>query len=249
MTLGARDLAPETSRIWEAGAKALIPGTALSATASIFDIDKNNALQTDPATGFLQAQSGERQEVKGIELGLTGKLTPAWTISAGYTYLDARIKQSFANCVVPTTTVGIPTGIVCPVGVTAALPIANTVAVGQRVTFVPKTAATLFTSYDLSRLLDGLSAGGDVTYQSRLAVAYAARSVSYADRATLTALRLAQSPKNITLDAYVAYKTGPYRLAVNVYNLANRLNYTQAWANRAVPAAGRTVIVSLGATF
>ena len=47
----------------------------------------------------------------------------------------------------------------------------------------------------------------------------------------------------------MAYKTGPYRFAVNLYNLADRLNYTQVFGNRAVPAAGRTVIFSVGATF
>ena len=53
-----------------------------------------------------------------------------------------------------------------------------------------------------------------------------------------------------TLDAFVAYKfAGRYRVSVNVYNLADRLNYTQMFGNRAVPAAGRTVIVGLGATF
>jgi len=91
--------------------------------------------------------------------------------------------------------------------------------------------------------------GGDVTYQSKLPVGYTARSVSFANRSTLTALRLSEVPENITIDAYVAYKTGPYRFAVNLYNLDDRLNYTQVFGNRAVPAAGRTVIFSVGATF
>ena len=58
-----------------------------------------------------------------------------------------------------------------------------------------------------------------------------------------------RAPDNVTIDAYASYKTGPYRFAVNLYNLANRLNYTQVFGNRAVPAAGRTVIFSVGATF
>lgn len=249
LTVTAKDLAPEDSEIWEVGAKARIPNTRLSATASIFDIKKDNALQVDPATGFLQAQSGERQEVKGIELGLTGDITRAWTISAGYTYLDAQIQESFANCTVPTSTTGAPTTVVCPVGVKAALPVLNTVAVGQQVNFVPKHSATLFTTYDLSSWIDGLSVGADATYQSRLSLGYTARSASYADRSTLTALRLAEAPENVTLDAYVSYKTGPYRFAVNVYNLADRLNYTQSFGTRATPSAGRTVIFSVGASF
>ncbi|WP_372782031.1 TonB-dependent receptor [Phenylobacterium sp.] len=244
-----KDLAPEDSEIYEAGAKFLIPHTKLSATASVFDIKKDNALQTDPATGFLQAQSGERQEVKGIELGLSGRITEAWTISAGYTYLDAKIKESFSNCAVPTSAAGVPTGVVCPVGVPAAIPVINTVAVGQQVTFVPKNSATLFSIYDLSNWVDGLSIGGDVTYQSKLALGYTPRSVSFTDRTTLTALKLAQAPENLTFDAYVSYKTGRYRFAVNGYNLADRLNYTQTFGTRATPAAGRTIIVSVGASF
>jgi len=249
LAVSTKDLAPEESEIWEAGAKARVPGTMLSATASIFDVKKNNALQVDPATGFLQAQSGERQEVKGIELGLTGRITEAWTVSAGYTYLDAKIKESFANCAVPTSTAGAPTGIVCPVGATAAIPVLNTVAVGQQVTFVPKTSASLFTTYDLSRWIEGLSVGGDVTYQSKLPVGYTARSVSFTDRATLTPLRISEVPDNVTIDAYAAYQTGRYRFAVNLYNLADRLNYSQAFGNRATPSAGRTVIFSVGASF
>jgi catecholate siderophore receptor len=249
LAVTTKDLKPEDSEILEAGAKVRVPSTHLYATASVFRIKKDNALQTDPATGFLQAQSGERQEVKGVELGLTGAITDAWTVSAGYTYLDAKIKQSFSNCAVPSSTTGVPTGVVCPVGVTAAMPVLNTVAVGRQVTFVPKHAASLYTNYDLGDVLPGLSVGGDVSYQSKLHVGYTARSVSYADRATLTAARLSETPSNLTLNAYAAYKRGPYRIAVNVYNLTDRLNYTQVFGNRAVPAAGRTVIVSLGAAF
>ncbi|HEX7946348.1 MAG TPA: TonB-dependent receptor [Phenylobacterium sp.] len=249
LAVSTKDLQPEVSKIIEAGAKVLIPGTGLSASASIFRIKKDNALQTDPATGFLQAQSGEKQEVRGIELGLTGRLTPAWTVTAGYAYLDAEIKQSFSNCTVPTSTAGTPTNIVCPVGVTAAIPVPNTIAIGRQVVFVPKHSASLYTNYDASDWIEGLSFGGDITYQSRQNVAYAGRSVSFADRATLTPTRLGVVPENITLDAFASYRTGPYRFSVNLYNIANRLNYSQVFGNRATPAAGRTVILAVGATF
>jgi catecholate siderophore receptor len=249
LTISARDLAPEDSEIVEAGAKVTIPRTQLMASASVFRITKDDALQVDPATGFLQAQSGERQEVKGVELGLTGKVNANWTLSAGYAYLDARIEQSFANCTVPTSTAGTPSNIVCPVGVTAAIPVLNPVAAGRQVAFVPKHSASLYTTYDLSEWIDGLQVGGDVIYQSKLFLAYTARSVSFADRATLTAARIAEVPESVTLDAFASFSRGPHRLSINVYNLADRLNYTQVFSNRAIPAPGRTVIVSLGARF
>jgi catecholate siderophore receptor len=250
LAVTTKDLQPEDSEILEAGAKFTIPTTRLAFTASIFDIKKDNALQTDPATGFLQAQSGERQEVKGVELGLAGNITSAWTVSAGYTYLEAKIKESFTNCTLAAANAtGAPAGIICPVGTAVAFPVINQIAVGHQVTFVPKSSATFFTTYDLSRWIDGLAVGGDVTYQSMTPVGYTARSVSFTDRASQTALRISQVPDNVTADAFIAYKTGPYRFSVNAYNLADRLNYTQVFGNRAVPAAGRTVIFSVGATF
>jgi catecholate siderophore receptor len=249
VALTAKDLAPEIARTVEAGAKVGVLGGRLSLTGSVFDVRKDNATQTDPATGFLLAQSGEKQEVKGVELGVTGKLARGWTVSANYTWLDARVRQSFVNCVVPTSTAGTPTTVVCPVGATAAMPVENTVAEGRQVTFVPRNAASLFTTYDFQGALAGLEIGGDVTRQSRLFVGYTAVSASYANRASLVASKIAEVPENLTLDAFVAYRLGRYRVAVNVYNLADRLNYTQVFGNRAVPAAGRTVIVSLGASF
>jgi catecholate siderophore receptor len=249
LAVTTQDLDPEVSKIIEAGAKVLIPGTGLSASASIFQIKKDNALQTDPATGFLQAQSGEKQEVRGVELSLMGRLTPSWTVTAGYAYLDAEIKQSFSNCTVPTSTTGTPTNIVCPVGVTTAIPVANTVAIDRQVIFVPKHSASLYTNYDASQWIEGLSFGGDVTYQSKQNVVYQGRSVSFADRATLTPTRLGVVPDNITLDAFASYRTGPYRFSVNLYNITNRLNYSQVFSNRATPAAGRTVILAVGASF
>ena len=249
VALTAKDLQPEIANAVEAGAKVGVFNGRLSLTASVFDIRKNNAVQTDPATGFLLAQSGEKQEVKGVELGLTGKVAPGWTVSANYTYLHADIRQSFVNCVVPSATVGAPTTVVCPVGVTAPIPIENTVAEGRQVTFVPRNAASIFSTYDFRGPLGGLQVGGDLTWQSTLYVGYTPVSASYANRQALVASKIAEVPDNLTLDAFVAYRVGPYRVALNVYNLADRLNYTQVFGNRAVPAGGRTVIVSLGASF
>jgi catecholate siderophore receptor len=117
------------------------------------------------------------------------------------------------------------------------------------VAFVPKHSASLYTTYDLGDVVEGLSVGGDVVYQSKLYLTYSARSLSYADRGTLTAARIGESPASLTFDAFASYRRGPYRFGVNVYNIANRLNYTQVNSNRAIPAAGRTVIASVGASF
>ena len=53
----------------------------------------------------------------------------------------------------------------------------------------------------------------------------------------------------VSLDAFVAYKFGNYRVALNAYNLTDRLNYVQSFGNRGVPAPGRTIIASIGFTY
>ena len=76
LTVTAKDLAPEDSEIWELGAKLQVPNTRLAITGAVFDIKKDNALQTDPATGFLLAQSGEKQEVKGSSWATSARSRP-----------------------------------------------------------------------------------------------------------------------------------------------------------------------------
>ncbi len=229
----ASDLDPEKNESYEAGVKLGLPGGRASFTAAAFYIRKNNATQTDPSTGFLQAQSGEKQTIKGFELGLTGRLAPGWTVNAAYAYLDSRIDQSFSTC----GAAGLP----CPVGAPAATPVLNSYVIGRQVLLTPKSSASLFSNYAFNGALMGLSVGGGLTYQDGYPTGYTVGP------AGLT--KIAYVPHTFSVDAVVAYETGRYRVALNAANLTDRLNYTQVFSNRAVPAPGRTLIVSLGAKF
>jgi catecholate siderophore receptor len=228
-TITAQSLQPEESTTYEAGAKVGVLKGRLSLTASVFDIKKNNATQTDPSTGFVQANSGQTQEVRGVELGVVGKITRNWTLTAGYTYLDARIKQDF-SC---TTTAPI----VCK---------PNPYTIGRQVVFVPRNAATLWTTYDLHDWVQGLSVGGGATYQSLI---YGGYTIAGTAPNPTGLARIAEIPESLNFDGYVAWQVGRYRLAVNGYNLGDRLNYSQVFGNRAVPAPGRTIIASIGVRF
>ena len=127
----------------------------------------------------------------------------------------------------------------------------NTVAVGQQVVFVPKNSAILFTTYDLGGWIHGLSVGGDVTYQSRLFLRLHGpqRQLHRPRRPDRAEDRRGAGEASPSTPSS-AYKVGPYRFAINGYNLADRLNYTQVFGNRARrPSPGRTIILSVGASF
>jgi len=73
--------------------------------------------------------------------------------------------------------------------------------------------------------------------------------VTYADRYYTNTANTAIIPETFSLDALVSYQYENFRIALNGYNLTDELNYAAGWGNRAVPASGRTFVLTLGATF
>jgi catecholate siderophore receptor len=234
----AKDLAPEKNESFEAGAKLGFLGGRLTATAAAFYVKKNNATQTDPSTGFLLAQSGERQTIRGVELGLSGRIARGWTVNAAYAYVDSRIDESYLACSA--------TAIACPAGAAASTPVLNSFIIGRQVLLTPKNSGSFFTNYEFDGGLKGLSIGGGVTYQDGFPTGYTVTTVAPAPAALS---KIAEVPYTLSFDAFAAYEFGRYRAALNATNLTDRLNYTQVFTNRAVPAPGRTVIATLGVRF
>ncbi|MEH3147441.1 MAG: TonB-dependent siderophore receptor [Methylobacterium frigidaeris] len=112
---------------------------------------------------------------------------------------------------------------------------------GNVAPFVPENAFSLWTTYDLSawtrsawNLPGKLTVGGGVTFDDGYFPA--------SDNIT-------RIPGSFSLDGLVSYEQDGYRLAVNVYNLTDELNYGSTFSTRAVPLSGRTVLVSLGTRF
>ncbi|WP_336489911.1 TonB-dependent receptor [Methylobacterium nigriterrae] len=112
---------------------------------------------------------------------------------------------------------------------------------GRVAPYVPANAFTLWTTYDLTALarswwnLPGrVTVGGGVTFDDGYFPA--------SDNIT-------RIPGSFSLDGLLAYETDAYRVAVNVYNLTDELNYGATFSTRAVPLSGRTVLVSLGTRF
>jgi catecholate siderophore receptor len=94
--LNRTDLDPTEGENLELGAKWEFNDGGLIITGAIFDSTNQNELVPDPVTPTIFIQIGER-EVKGVELGIVGKLTDNWDISAGISKLDTEITRGSAT--------------------------------------------------------------------------------------------------------------------------------------------------------
>ena len=84
-----QDLAPERFTNYEIGAKWDIRPD-LNVTLALFQLDRTNATTPNPANVTQTIVVGETR-TKGVELALTGRITPDWQMSGGYTYQDAQL--------------------------------------------------------------------------------------------------------------------------------------------------------------
>jgi catecholate siderophore receptor len=86
------DLDPTEGANLELGTKWEFRDGALALTAAIFDSSNKNELVPDATDPAVFVQLGER-EVKGIELGIVGKITDNWDLSAGIAKMDTEVTQ------------------------------------------------------------------------------------------------------------------------------------------------------------
>jgi catecholate siderophore receptor len=110
-------LPPEKNKAYEAGAKWALLDEKLHLDAAVFQIRKDNARSRNPDDTY--SATGDIR-VRGVRLGVSGRLSRAWQVFGGYTHLDAKIVEAIAA----DTQGRVP---------------ANT----------PKDTATLWTTYDL----------------------------------------------------------------------------------------------------
>ncbi|AFZ59625.1 TonB-dependent siderophore receptor [Anabaena cylindrica FACHB-243] len=129
-------LEPELGEGFELGVKTELLNGNLLATLAYFDVTKQNVATEDPNfSGFgISIATGE-QRSQGVELDLTGKISPGWNIIASYSYTDATVTRD------------------------------NTIAVGNRLTGIPQHKASLWTTYEIqSGSLQGLGGGIGINY-------------------------------------------------------------------------------------
>jgi catecholate siderophore receptor len=80
---------PQEAKTSEAGVKWNFFGGKLLATGALYRTQYSDTVVQD--TDGMFYRTGEKS-VEGVELGLVGQITPAWTISAGYTTMKTDVK-------------------------------------------------------------------------------------------------------------------------------------------------------------
>ncbi len=150
------DVAPETAKNYEIGAKAGLFGRRLELTAAVFRNERTNYRipSNDPALPTVQVLDG-RSRVDGIALGVSGNVTPAWMIFANYTYLDSKVLQSVSDFCLAR-----PGGPGCGNSVANPDPQRD-----RRLVQTPPHSGSLFTTY---KLPFGLEVGYGLTYQGAI---------------------------------------------------------------------------------
>jgi catecholate siderophore receptor len=89
---------PEKFSNYEVGAKWDIRRN-LSFTSALFRLDRTNTRSVDPNNPAAIIQTGS-QRTNGFEMGLSGNVTRAWSVSGGYSHQDAFITSATASAVV-----------------------------------------------------------------------------------------------------------------------------------------------------
>jgi len=214
---------PESAKNYEIGAKAELFDGGLLLTAAAFrnERDKYAVISGDPTVPNQQLDGKSR--VDGIALGASGAITPAWTITANYTYLNAELLQSVSDRCLANPGTGTCTN-------TPANPNPGG---DQFLPQTPKHSGSLFTTY---RLPFGLTLGYGLTYQGSFLLSAATP--------TTAAVR---SDDFLIHQGYLAYEFSPNLSAqLNVKNIGDKLYYTRIRNNGwATPGDARSAVLTV----
>jgi iron complex outermembrane recepter protein len=86
---------PEEGEAYEIGFRQRFYNGRLQLSGALYQITKENILNPDPTdpTGLRQILNGEERS-RGFELEMKGEILPGWSVSAGYSYLEAEVTES-----------------------------------------------------------------------------------------------------------------------------------------------------------
>lgn len=97
-------LDPEEWENTEVGLKWDI-SSRLGATVAVYQLDRTNVIAPDPNNAAISILV-DGQRTKGVEVGLTGQITDAWSVAGGYAYQDAEVTQTQSATVIGGARIG-----------------------------------------------------------------------------------------------------------------------------------------------
>lgn len=92
-TIDGSPIDPEKGRQYEAGIKAELFNGRLGATVAVYDLQRENVTQQDPNNVGFNINAGV-QRSRGVEVDLSGSITPAIKVIANGSYTDATVRES-----------------------------------------------------------------------------------------------------------------------------------------------------------
>lgn len=95
LSLTNQALDPEEFRSYELGAKWEL-STGLNVTAAVYRLERGNVAVPDPIQPS-RSVLVDAQRTEGFELGVTGRLSRAWTVTGGYALQDGEITRSISS--------------------------------------------------------------------------------------------------------------------------------------------------------
>lgn len=216
-------LDPEDTTSYEVGAKASLFRDQLQLSAAAFHLSRKNAnVVIGPASTDL-GQVGEIQ-VDGVELGISGNITPLWQVFGGYTYQTSELVKG-----------------ACTVDITVTPPVCRPNPLeGQALGNTPKHNVSLFSTY---KITSKLTAGGGVYYVSR--------SNGGNQGGAGGGTNAIYAPAYTRLDAFASYDlTDRATLQLNVQNAADEDYIIRTnGVHHADPAPGRSATLALNLRF
>lgn len=135
LAVNNEELKPEVTENYEMGSKFDFLDNKLSATVSVFRLDRTNIKTTDPLDPTKLVLVGQ-QKTDGLDLSFSGNLARGWNLYGGYALLSTRIVRS--NSV----SSGVKTE-------------------GKRAAFIPLHSANLWSTYSFK---NGFGLGGGLVF-------------------------------------------------------------------------------------
>lgn len=81
------------SESWEVGSKWDLLDGRLAITSALFQTERSNPTDTDPDDPTKVIQTGGKERVQGVELGINGNITRDWSVYAGGTLMNSKIVE------------------------------------------------------------------------------------------------------------------------------------------------------------